>query len=220
MRPALGKLKTRIATGVGSTVAVCTATVYTIMGAGAVAPVTQYQAGAQIDAGRWQVVPHRAWISKAERVYGVRVQPGQQALVVEVDLNNRSASSSRAYDDTLKPKWPAGAKPENPDVALLRDGKLIPLLHPGMPERVAYVWVLSGSVALPEKMPIEVIAQTYKRVDNLYGTPLWTNPKVIGQFTLPVDTATAPATSTPPAAAATRTLPAAARTAGSTERAS
>ncbi|OZI53134.1 hypothetical protein CAL20_19250 [Bordetella genomosp. 4] len=195
----------------GSTVAVCTATVYTIMGAGTVAPVTQYEAGAQIDAGRWQVVPHRAWVSKAERVYGVRLQPGQQALVVEVDLNNRSASSSRAYNDTLKPKWPAGAKPENPDVALLRDSKMIPLLHPGMPERVAYVWVLSGSVSLPEKMPIEVIAKTYKPVDNLYGTPLWTNPKVIGQFTLPLDPAPAPATSTPAAAPSA---------AGATERAS
>ena len=198
MRPALGKLKARIATGVGSTVAVCSATVYTIMGAGAVAPVTQYQAGAQIEAGRWQVVPHLAWLSKEKRVYGVRVEPGQQALVVEVDLNNRSASSSRMYGETLKPKWPAGAKPQNPDVALLRDPKLVPLLHPGMPERVAYVWVLPDSVALPEKLPIDVIAQTYKRADNLYGTPLWTDPKVVGQFTLPVQAA-APADGGSPA---------------------
>jgi len=193
MSSALGKLKTRIATGVGSTVAVCTATVYTIMGAGSVAPVAQYQAGAPIEAGRWQVVPHRAWVSTEKRVYGVRVKPGQQALVIEVDLNNRSASSSRIYDETLRPKWPAGTKPQNPDVALLRDDpKLIPLLHPGMPERVAYVWVLPDSVTLPEKLPVDVIAQTYKRMDNLYGTPLWTNPKVVGQFTLPLGHAEAP----------------------------
>lgn len=210
MSPALGKLKTRIATGVGSAVAVCTATVYTIMGAGAVAPVTQYQAGAQIEAGRWQVVPHRAWISTEKRVYGVRVAPGEQALVVEVDLNNRSASSSRIYDETLKPKWPAGTNPPNPDVALLRDEpKLVPLLHPGMPERVAYVWVLPDSVTLPEKLPIDVIAQTYKRRDNLYGTPLWTNPKVVGQFSLPLGHVGAsvegntPTDSAPPAASAT-----------------
>lgn len=194
MRPALGKLKTKIATAVGSIVAICTATAYTIFGAGATEPVTQYQAGAQIDAGRWQVVPHRAWLSVAARVYGVRVQPGQQALVVEVDLNNRSASSSRSYDDTLQPQWPAGANASNPDVALLRDApKLIPLLHPGMPERVAYVWVLPDAVALPEKLAIDVIAQTYKPMDNLYGTPLWTDPKVVGQLTLPLDPVTAPA---------------------------
>lgn len=193
MSPALGKLKTRIVTGVGSAVAVCTATVYTILGVGTVTPVAQYQVGESIEAGRWQVVPHRAWLSNDERVYGVRVGPGQRALVVEVDLNNRSASSSRIYDETLKPKWPAGAKPERPNVTLLRDVKQFPLLHPGMPERVAYVWVLPDSVTLPAKLPIDVIAQTYKRVDNLYGTPLWTNPKVVGEFTLPLNSAVTPA---------------------------
>jgi len=210
MSPALGKLKTRIATGVGSAVAVCTATVYTIFGAGPAAPVTQYHVGDTIEAGRWQVVPQRAWLSDEKRVYGVRVAPGEQALVVEVDLNNRSASSSRIYDETLKPKWPAGTTPPNPDVALLRDDpKLVPLLHPGMPERVAYVWVLPDSVTLPEKLPIDVIAQTYKRMDNLYGTPLWTNPKVVGQFILPLGHSAdsiengTPTDSTPPAAPAT-----------------
>lgn len=200
MRPALGKLKTKVATGVGSLVAICTATAYTIFGAGSVAPVTQYEAGAEIEAGRWQVVPHRAWISTDKRVYGVRVQPGEQALVVEVDLTNRSAASSRIYDETLKPKWPTDAKPQNPDVALLRDApKLVPLLHPGMPERVAYVWVLPDSVALPEKLPVDVIAQTYKRMDNLYGTPLWTDPKVVGQFTLPLAHAADPVQDSTPA---------------------
>ena len=193
MRPALGKLKTRVAAGVGSAVAVCSATVYTIMGAGAVSPVTQYQTGETIEAGRWQVVPHRAWASHQQRVYGVRVEPGQQALVVEVDLNNRSASSTREYVDTLRPQWPADVKPKAAEVALVRDPKLLTLLHPGMPERMAYVWVLPDSVKLPEKMPVDVIAETYKRVDNLYGTPGWFNPKVIGRFTLPIEMSAAPA---------------------------
>ncbi|MBO9356249.1 hypothetical protein GG851_19850 [Bordetella petrii] len=185
MRTAFGKIKTRLAAGVGSTVAVGAAAVYSVFGAGSPPSVTQYEAGSAIEAGRWLVTPQRAWISH-ERVYGVPIKPGQQALVLEADLSNRTRISSAVYSDLLRLQPVPGAKPDEPIVAQVRDPQIGPLLHPGMPERVVYVWTMPGSAPPPAALTVDVVAETYKPIDNLYGTPGWFNPAVIGQVTLPL----------------------------------
>ena len=185
MRTAFGKIKTKLATGIGSTVAVGAAAVYSIFGAGPPPPVTQYAAGTSIEAGRWLVTPHRAWVSR-QRVYGVTIRPGQQALVLEADLGNRTQQSTASYSDLLRPATIPGVKLADPVVAQVRDPQIGPLLHPGMPERVVYVWVIPGSATPPASLTVDVVAETYKPVDNLYGTPGWFNPAVVGQITLPL----------------------------------
>ncbi|MCD0502695.1 hypothetical protein [Bordetella petrii] len=196
MRAAFGKAKARLATGIGSTIAVGTATVYTIMGAGASAPVAQYDAGAPIEAGQWQVAAQRAWIS-TEKVYGVTPRPGQKALVLEADLSNRTRVSSRDYAKLFNPHPKPGVKLEPPVVTQLRDPQIGPLMHPGLGERVAFVWMMPDTAASPATLELDVVAQTFKPIDNLYGTPGWFNPKVVGQVELPVQGAAEPR---PPAA--------------------
>ncbi|MBO1110346.1 hypothetical protein [Bordetella petrii] len=185
MRTAFGKIKTRLAAGVGSTVAVGAAAVYSVFGAGPPPPVAQYGAGSAIEAGRWRVTPQRAWVSH-KRVYGVPIKPGQQALVLEADLSNRTRTSTGSYSDLLRLQPVPGAKPEDPVVAQVRDPQIAPLLHPGMPERVVYVWMMPGSATPPASLSVDVVAETYKPVDNLFGTPGWFNPAVIGRVTLPL----------------------------------
>ena len=184
MRTAFGKIKTRLAAGVGSTVAVGAAAVYSVFGAGP-PPLAQYGAGSPIEAGRWLVTPQRAWVSR-EKVYGVPLKPGQQALVLEADLSNRTQESTGSYAKLLRLQPIPGATPEDPVIAQVRDPQIGPLLHPGMPERVVYVWKMPGSAAPPASLTVDVMAETYKPIDNLYGTPGWFNPAVVGRITLPL----------------------------------
>ena len=184
MRIAFGKIKTRLATGIGSTVAVGAAAVYSVFGAGPPPSVTQYAAGNAIEAGRWLVTPQRAWVSR-QRVYGVTLRPGQQALVLEADLSNRTQASTGVYSDLLRPATMPGITLEDPVVAQVRDPKTAPLLHPGMPERVIYVWMIPVSATPPASFTVDVVGETFKPVDNLFGTPGWFNPAVVGQVTLP-----------------------------------
>ncbi|WP_028352971.1 hypothetical protein [Bordetella petrii] len=187
MRKAFGKLKTRLATGIGSTVAVCTAALYTLLSGGPPPAVAQYQAGTPIEAGQWQVVPQRAWVSRDKKVHGVRLDDGEQALVLEADLSNRTSASTRDYSELLRLRPLPGVALEKPEVALVRDARVLPLLHPGLGERVVYVWKLPGAAAPPARLELDVIAKTFKPVDNLYGTPGWFNPKVVGQVSLPLE---------------------------------
>ncbi|RZS81434.1 hypothetical protein [Pigmentiphaga kullae] len=187
MRVAFGKLRARLATGIGSTIAVCAATVYGILGAAPPPAATEYTAGSQIEAGQWQVIPRRAWVSEEKKVLGVRLQEGERALVVEADLNNRTQASTRDYAKLLKLHPVGGVPAPDPEVALVREARPLPLLHPGLAERVAFVWKLPASAVLPTSLDADVIAKTYKPVDNLYGTPGWFNPRVVGRITMAVE---------------------------------
>ncbi|HYG43228.1 MAG TPA: hypothetical protein VEA17_09940 [Bordetella sp.] len=196
MRTAFGKMKTRLAAGIGSTVALGAATLYSIFGAGPPAPVVQYAAGSQIDAGQWQVVPRRAWVSR-QKVYDVPLKPGQQALVLEVDLGNRTRMSTRDYSRLFSLHPIPGVTLEQPLVAQVRDPQLGPLLHPGLGERVAFVWRVPDTATPPQALKVDVVAKTFKPIDNLYGTPGWYNPAIVGQVMLPLE-----ALAIPPGAAA------------------
>src|SRR3546814_586641 len=133
MRTAFGKIKTRAAAGIGSMVAVCAAAIYSLFGAGEPVPVAQYAAGSRIEAGQWEVTPQRAWVSH-QKVYGVSLKPGQQALVLEADLSNRTQASTRDYSRLLRLHPMAGAVLEAPVIAQVRDPQIGPLLHPGRSE--------------------------------------------------------------------------------------
>jgi len=192
MRPAFGKVKTRLLAGIGSILAACSAAVYGLyVKVSPPPPLARYEAGSPIEAGQWQVVPRRAWVSR-DKVYGVSPGPGQQMLVVEVDLGNRTRASSSDYADVLRPHAVPGLAPGAPTVAQTRDPRLSPLLHPGLAERVAYIWVMADSAAPPATLTADVVAKTYKPRDNLYGVPGWYNPAVVGRLALPLGASFAP----------------------------
>ena len=94
------------------------------------------------------MVPHRAFIASG-RIHDLPVKPDQQALVLEADMTNRTAESSKDYFRLFQLATPLGGEVDRPFIVLARDSKLSPELQPGMTERMAYVWMLPKAAKLP-----------------------------------------------------------------------
>ncbi|CAN7430505.1 hypothetical protein [Mesorhizobium sp. LjRoot246] len=183
-KTARSRLQTWITAGAGTIAALFVAGLMGAFGALPAHAPPQLPPDAAIDAGRWRVQPVRAYVSRA-KVYGVPLKPGQKALVLEADLTNRTAQSDKAYFNVFKPDGLALPDPM-PMVVLTRDSTLTPELHPGMTERMAYVWPLARDAAVPANLSFGITAETFKPRDNLYGTPGWFNPYRLGTVALPV----------------------------------
>lgn len=183
-KTARSRVQTWITAGAGSIAALFVAGLMGAFGALPARAPPQLPLDAAVDAGRWRIKPIRAYISHAD-VHGVPLKPGQKALVLEADLTNRTAQSDKAYFNVFRPD--GLAVPEGPPmVALTRDSTLTPELHPGMIERMAYVWPLAGDAKIPAAIGFVVTAEIFKPRDNLYGAPGWFNPYRLGTVTLPV----------------------------------
>lgn len=185
MRSVFARLKTRVALTAGSAAALATAVLYGAVDALSPQPIADFAAGESIVAGQWRVMPKRAWLSPAQ-VYDVRMDEERWALVLEADLTNRTASSSRDYTDVFHLGTRAAGADEPPAVVLVRDGRRAPALHPGMTETVAFVWTLPVSETIPSPLEVRIQAKSWKPVDNLYGVPGWYNLRPIGRLSLPV----------------------------------
>ena len=179
------KLKVWFTVGVGTIAAVLVAGLLGAFGALPKPPAPLLLAGSPIETGQWRVTPQQAYVA-GERIYDLPVKPDQQALVLEVDMTNRTAESSKDYFSLFQVATPLGAGLETPFVVLVRDAKLSPELQPGMAERMAYVWMLPRSVALPADLSFAINTQIYKRQDNLYGMPGWFNEHELGRVSVPV----------------------------------
>ena len=185
----LHSLRARVAAslaGVGSLLAAASVAIYGAYGKLNRASEPVYGADASIQTGQWQVVPRRAWTASAPKVYGVPVKPGATALVVEADLTNRTAESSADYLGLLRWNAPLGAAAGKPMAVGLRDSQQMPYLQPGLPERMAFVWMLPPAAAAPARTALAVQSKIYKPVDNLYGAPGWFNPANVGRIELPI----------------------------------
>ncbi|MER9655014.1 hypothetical protein NKJ26_16065 [Mesorhizobium sp. M0152] len=181
---ARSRVQTWITAGAGSIAALFVAGLMGAFGALPAHAPPQLPLDVAVDAGRWRIKPIRAYVSHAD-VHGVPLKPGQKALVLEADLTNRTAQSDKAYFNVFRPE--GLAVPEGPPmIALTRDSTLAPELHPGMTERMAYVWPLAGDAKIPAAIGFVVTAEIFKPRDNLYGAPGWFNPYRLGTVTLPV----------------------------------
>jgi hypothetical protein len=101
-------------------------------------------------------------------------------------MTNRTAKSSKDYFEILRASQTAVNAATKPFIVLMRDSTLSPELHPGMPERMAYIWEMPPGAVSPTSFDLTVIGKTYKQRDNLYGLPGWFNPTPIGTLALPV----------------------------------
>jgi hypothetical protein len=178
-------LKTWLAAGAGTAVAMVVAGLLGAFAALPTPPVPDLPNDQPVDAGQWRLLPIRAYFS-ADDPYGARLKPDQQALVFEVDMTNRTAVSTKDYFDVFTPGGGVTKAGEQPFVMLTRDSTLSPDLHPAMPERMAYVWALPRDAPAPKTISLSVYAKIFKPRDNLYGTPGWFNPYVVGTFTLAI----------------------------------
>lgn len=140
-------------------------------------PVPRFPAGAPIEAGEWRVVPLSARIDSATPD-GRKVRDGEKAVVVEVELTNRTAESSNSFYRLLTLDPPVGE--DQPDVFLLRDRARVAELHPDMAERLAMVWTLPQDATVPPVLKLTVHGKVYKRRDNLRGESGWRSPHVVG----------------------------------------
>jgi hypothetical protein len=182
-------VKTWITAGAGTIAAIVVAGLLGAFAALPKPPVPQLPADAPIEAGQWRILPVRAFVvadnvDSSDDIYGIPLKPRQKALVVEVDMTNLTAESTKDYFRLFELVDPAGA--EQPYIALPEDSVMSPELHPGMPQRMAYIWPLPPGAAAPSRASFKVIAQTFKPRDNLYGAPGWFNPHEVGTVTLAV----------------------------------
>lgn len=72
------------------------------------------------------------------------------------------------------------------DIRLVRDGSAADTLHPGLPERVAFLWELTGDTPPPAGVQVEIVGKTYKE-SSLTGRMEWLDVAPRAQLTVPVD---------------------------------
>ncbi|MBN9245214.1 MAG: hypothetical protein J0I98_20755 [Mesorhizobium sp.] len=181
---ARSRIKAWIAAGAGSAAAIAVAGMMGAFGA-LHRPPAVLAPGQPIDTGQWLATPRRAYLS-GEGAYGLPLKPGDRALVVEIELENRTAQSGKDYFDLLRPLTPIGEPDAKPFVVLTRDETMSPALQPGLPERMAYVWAMPDGSTPPKAVTLAIDGKVYKAQDNLYGTPGWFNRHELGTLTMPV----------------------------------
>lgn len=146
----------------------------------------QITAGQSMEAGKWLIKPLKMWTTD-QKIYGVTPKDGQRAVVLEVELMNRTIESDRGYYSTFQ--WPAEIAPkiDQPMIYLTRDETMSPGLQPGMPEKMAYVWLLPSDVAIGSEIDLAIEAWGFKYRNNLTGTPGWWSKNIVGSLHMPLE---------------------------------
>jgi hypothetical protein len=185
LETARSRLKAWMVTGIGTAAAIAVAGVLGAFEARharlpALAPADPIQTG------EWLLQPVKAYVSGEKYIYGTLRKPGRKALVFELDMTNRTAKSTKDYFELLRAGQPTVDPAATPFIVLTRDSSLSPELHPGMPERMAYIWELPEGAAVPAGLDLTVMSKIYKQRDNLYGLPGWFNPSPVGTLTMPI----------------------------------
>lgn len=115
---------------------------------------------------------------------GRALPPDQRAIAVDATLTNQTYSSSSDFQSVVRLVAPALDSRVKPAFYLVRDAMLLDQLHPGLPERVAIVWIAQASTIPHSPVTLEVEAKSYKSRDNLYAAPGWFNPEFVGTVIL------------------------------------
>lgn len=154
----------------------------------------QLDAGKGVDTGQWHVVVHAATLS-ARRPDGRPAARGKASLAIELELTNRTRSSSNDFATLLRIALPAiAAKTPPTSQLLLRDNSVLSSLHPKMSERIALAWDIPLATPIPDPLPVVVMSKIHKQRDNLSGGAGWFDPKPMAEVRLHVTTPDAPAT--------------------------
>ena len=185
LESARSRLKAWTVAGIGTAAAVAVAGVLGVFEARR-EPLPVLAPASRIETGEWLLRPLKAYVTAEKYAYGTLLKPGGKALVLELEMINRTAKSTKDYFDVLQAGRTIVDPATKPFIVLTRDSTMSPELHPGMPERMAYIWQLPDGAAAPASFDLTVIRKTYKARDNLYGLPGWFNPTPIGTMTIPL----------------------------------
>lgn len=157
--------------GVGGTMAAAVSFAMTVYDAANPEPAPVVAPGQPVDAGRWIVTIQGARTGTVPPT-GVLPIPPKRLVMVDLDLDNRSAETSNVFYRILSFDPPA---PElaDPTFYLARDKWIAGGVNPGMPERLVAAWEWPDDQPLPGSLRIRITNQIHKRRDNLYGAPGW-----------------------------------------------
>jgi hypothetical protein len=72
------------------------------------------------------------------------------------------------------------------DVRLVRDGNRADQLHPGMIERLAFLWELTSDTAPPADVTVVIVNKTYRQ-DSFSGQMAWLDGEASARVTVPVN---------------------------------
>ncbi|MEK1890419.1 MAG: hypothetical protein AAAB35_23225 [Phyllobacterium sp.] len=147
----------------------------------------QYPNNETVDAGQWRIKPLSARIT-SKRAFGVSPKDGQRGVIFEAELTNLTARSSKDYYGVFHLPSLIDAQAEKPMIYMERDASLLPDLHPGMTEKMAYIWLVPANTAPSDTVELLVTAKTYKARDNLTGSPGWYNDHTAGIVRIPAST--------------------------------
>ncbi|MGH6761164.1 MAG: hypothetical protein ACRECW_06180 [Phyllobacterium sp.] len=181
----ISRLLVRIGAGVGGVLAIVASTIASVYEVRTRPEIPLIEPGEAVEAGRWNIRINSATIA-TQTPDGLQLRDGKSALVVDIDLENRTGTTSSVYYQALElTEPPAGADPQ-PLFFLKRDRAFLNGLNPRMPEAVQVVWRLSPDAVRPRNIELRIAAESFKPKDNLYAAPGWFNPHTVGRVLLPV----------------------------------
>jgi hypothetical protein len=157
--------------GIGGTAAAAISFAMTVYEAANPKAVPLVAAGQPIDTGRWIITMHEARIGSIPPT-GTKPFAPKKLLMVEFDLDNRSASTSNAFLRLFSIDPPVANLP-SPTFYLARDKWIASGLQPDMAERMIAAWEWPSTVSVPRQLRLKIASQIHKRQDNLYGAPGW-----------------------------------------------
>jgi hypothetical protein len=140
--------------------------------------------GQPIDTGRWAITFRDARTGSIPPT-GIKPSSPKKLVMVEFDLDNRSASTSNVFHRLFTIDPPVANLP-SPAFYLARDRSVAGGLQPDMPERMIAVWEWPPAVPVPQQLRLKVTSQIHKRRDNLYGAPGWFDREPAAVVTLAV----------------------------------
>jgi hypothetical protein len=110
--------------------------------------------------------------------------PGDHWIAVLATVEVTADESRNDLEDVVRIPKVAGLLADNeqrrgrPDyVYLLRDAVNGPYLHPGLPDKLAFIWEQRADAAVPTTATVEIWGKTH-RADSLTGHQEWLDPGV------------------------------------------
>jgi hypothetical protein len=112
--------------------------------------------------------------------------PGDHWVVVLATVEITADKSHNDIADIIRLREGtlAGTRPDH--IYLVRDTKPVQYLHPGLPERVAFIWELAAGATVPTALEVLVYGETW-RIDSLTDRFEWLDLEPHARLTVPVE---------------------------------
>lgn len=182
--PARARWRTRLAAGIGG-LGAAASTGYAVYEARHPETTPVIERGRAVEAGRWLVTLVSAKTAETTPD-GRKPLKGGAVVLLELDLENRTAESSSLHQDIVTLLDAPPGVEARPTIYLKRDAAFAGALQPRLRETVVAAWTYPEGAPRPAEIRVAVRGWTFKPKDNLYAAPGWFNPKVVGEARLPV----------------------------------